>query len=73
VFVTAAAQSVLLHPTPDLIDHLGAQPDHIKGIEYRDCVPQVVTDAVAVTAERVQRGLLNASMKPSSRVFNQAL
>jgi hypothetical protein len=30
VFVATAAQRVLLHATADLIDYLGAQPDHVK-------------------------------------------
>jgi hypothetical protein len=59
VFVAAAAKGVLLHATPDLIDHLRAQPDYVKGIEHRDRVRKAVVDGVGVSAERIQRGLFH--------------
>jgi hypothetical protein len=60
VFVAAAAEGVLLHPASHLIDYLGAEPDHVEGIEHRDRVRQAVVNGVGVAAERVQRGLLDA-------------
>jgi hypothetical protein len=49
VFVAAVAQGLLLHATPDL-DHLRAQPDHVKGIEHRDRVRKAVVDCAPVCA-----------------------
>jgi hypothetical protein len=60
VFVATAAQRVLLRATADLIDYLGAQPDHVKGVEHRDRVGTAVAYRVGMSAERVQRGVFNA-------------
>jgi hypothetical protein len=39
-------QRVLLHPSPDLINCLGAEPDHMECVEHGDGVRQAVTDGV---------------------------
>ena len=58
--MAAAAQGVLLHATPDLIDDLGPQPDHVEGIEHSDRVREAVADCVGVSAERIQRSMFHA-------------
>ena len=57
VFVAAAAQGVLLHAAADLVDDLGAEPDHVEGVEHGDRVGQAVADRVGVSAERIQGGM----------------
>jgi len=42
--VTAVAQSVLLDPAADLVHDLGAELDHVEGIQHRDRVVQAVAD-----------------------------
>ena len=64
VFVAAAAQGVLLDPTADLVDDLGAEPDHVEGVEDRDRVGEAVMDGVRIAAERVEGGLLDAVDEP---------
>jgi hypothetical protein len=39
-------QHVLLHSSPDLINCLGAEPDHMECVEHGDGVRQAVTDGV---------------------------
>jgi hypothetical protein len=60
VFVAAAAQGVLLHPTPDLIDHLSPQPHHMEGIKHRHRVREAVMNRVGIAAERIQGGVIDA-------------
>jgi hypothetical protein len=48
VFVAASAQGVLLYATPDLIDHLDAQPDHVEGVEDSDGIGQPVMNGVRI-------------------------
>jgi hypothetical protein len=36
--VAAAAQGVLLHAAADFVDHLGAEPDQLEGVDDRDRV-----------------------------------
>jgi hypothetical protein len=57
--VTASAERFLLHPSSDLINDLGAEPDHMEGVEHRDRVRELVVDGVGVAAERVQGGVLD--------------
>ena len=64
VFVAAAAEGVLLDAAADLVDDLGAEPDHVEGVEDGDRVGQPVADRVRISAERVQRGLLHAVDEP---------
>ena len=64
VLVAAAAQRVLLHAAADFVDDLGAEPDHVEGIEDRDRVRKLVMDGVRVAAERVESGLLDAVEEP---------
>jgi hypothetical protein len=64
MFVAAAAQGVLLHAAPDLIDHLGAQPDHVEGVEDGDRIGQPVTNGVGISPKWVERGLLHAVDEP---------
>jgi hypothetical protein len=73
VFVAAAAQAVLLHPTPDLIDHLSPEPHHMEGIEHRHRVREAVMNRVGIAAERVQGGVVDAVDELLGLVFNQAL
>ena len=73
VFVAAAAQDVLLHATPDLIDHLGPQPDHVEGIEHSDRVREAVADRVGISAERIQGGLFDAVDEPIWLCFQPGL
>jgi hypothetical protein len=42
---------VLLHPAPHLFDGLGAQLDHVKGVQDRDRVLEPVVDGVLVPVE----------------------
>ena len=46
VFVATAAQGALWHATSDLIDHLGAQPDHVAGVEDGDRIGQPVMNGI---------------------------
>jgi hypothetical protein len=73
MFVATAAKGVLLHARPDLIDHLGAQPDYVEGVQHGDSVRQAVADRVGVATKRIQRGLLHAVDRSSGWVFSQAL
>jgi len=49
----------LLHPATDLIDHGGAELDHMEGVQHRDRVLELVVDGVLVAVERVQRRFLH--------------
>ena len=60
VLVAAVAEGVLLDPAADFVDDLGAEPDHMEGVQHRDRVGQLVTDRVRVAAERVEGGVLDA-------------
>jgi hypothetical protein len=53
VLVPASAQRVLLHPPSDLVNDLGAEPDHVEGVKDRDRVRQPVVNGVGVAAERI--------------------
>ena len=59
VLVAAVTEGVLLDAAADLVDDLGAEPDHVEGVEHGDRVGQLVADRVGVATERVQRGLLD--------------
>jgi hypothetical protein len=67
------SECVLLDATPDLIDDLGAQPDHVEGIEHRDRVREAVADRVGIAAERIQRGLFDAVDEPLGLGFQPGL
>jgi hypothetical protein len=54
-----------LDAAADLIEDLGAEPEHLEGVKDGDGVGQLVADGVGATAERVQRGLLNLPGDPS--------
>ena len=73
VFVAAVAEGVLLDAAADLVDDLGAEPDHVEGVQHRDRVGQLVSDGVGVAAERVQRGLLNLPGEPVRLVVQPPL
>jgi len=73
VFHTVAEEAVLLHPTPDLIDHLSPEPHHMEGIEHRHRVREAVMNRVGIAAERVQGGVVDAVDELLGLVFNQAL
>jgi len=51
---------VLLHATPDLIDHLGAEPHHVERVEHGDGIWEAVMNRVGVATERVQWGVVDA-------------
>jgi len=52
---------------------LGAEPDHVEGVEDGDRVGQLVADGVGVAAERVQRGLLDLPGEPLRLVVQPRL
>jgi hypothetical protein len=60
VFVATPAEGVLLDAAADLVDDLGAEPDHVEGVQHRDRVREAVTDRVGIPAKRVQGGSLHA-------------
>ena len=64
VFVAAVTQRILLNAAADLVDDLGPEPDNVEGIQDADGVGQFVADRVGISAERVQRGLLNLPGEP---------
>ncbi len=46
------------------VANLGAEPDHVKGVEDRNRVGHLVTDRVDLAPERIQRSLFDAGGKP---------
>jgi hypothetical protein len=54
VFVAPVAHRVLLHPTADLVDDLGAEPHHVECVEDGGRVGQLVTNGVGIAAKRVE-------------------
>jgi hypothetical protein len=73
VFVAAAAEGVLLHAPPHLIDHLVAQPHHMKCVEDRDRVREAVADGFGVAGNGSNAACSTPSRKPSGWAFSQAL
>ena len=73
VFVAAAAQGLLLHAAPDLIDYLSAQPDHVESVEDRDRIGQPVTNSVGISPKWVERSLLHAVDEPVRLGFQPGL
>jgi hypothetical protein len=71
VAVTAVAQGVLLDAAADLVDDVGAELDHMEGVQHRGRVLKLVIDGVLVAVKRVQgrdldpaREALAASLEP---------
>src|SRR5829696_1771137 len=56
ILAAAVAELVLLHPAPGFLHRLQAELDHVEGVQDGGGVFQLVTDRVAVAAERVQGG-----------------
>lgn len=64
VLVASAAQAVLLHAGADLVDHLGGQPDHTEGVEYRQGVAASIKEATLALASA--QAAIGATPKPTS-------
>jgi hypothetical protein len=62
-----------LDAATDLVDDLGAEANDMEGVEYRDCVGQLVADRVGVAAERVEGSLLNLPAEPVGLICSQVL
>jgi hypothetical protein len=60
VFVPASTERVLLHPPSDLVNDLGAEPDHVEGVKDGDRLGQPVMNGVRISPKWVQRSLLHA-------------
>ena len=73
VLVAAVAEGVLLDAAPDLVDHLGSQPDHMEGIQHRDRVRQLITDRVRIATERIQCGFFDGGGESVGLVLQPGL
>jgi hypothetical protein len=73
VSVARAAQGVLLHATPDLIDDLGTQPDHMEGVKDGDRIGQPVMNGVGISRNGSSAACSTPSSNPSGRAFSQLL
>jgi hypothetical protein len=58
--VPVVAEDVLLHAAAGLVDHLGAELDHVERVQHGDCVVRAVADRLGLPAEGVQRVALGA-------------
>jgi hypothetical protein len=73
VFVPASTQRVLLHSPSDLVNDLGAEPDHVKGVKDGDRVGQPVMNGVRISPKRIKRSLLHAVDEPVRLGFQPGL
>ena len=73
MFVPASTERVLLHPSSDLINDLGAEPDHVEGVKDGDRLGQPVMNGVRISPKWVQRSLLHAVNEPVGLRFQPGL
>jgi hypothetical protein len=62
-----------LHPAADLVNDLGAEPDHMEGIQHRDRVRELFVDRVGLAPERIHTACSMSSMNSSGWAWIQAL
>jgi hypothetical protein len=60
VLAATAAEGALLDPTTDLVDDVAGQAHDVESVQHLHGVGKLVTDRVAVPAERVESGVLHA-------------
>ena len=72
VLVTAVPEGVLLDAAADLVDDLGAEPDHVEGVQDRDRVGQFVADRVGVARNGSSAAVYTAATKLSGWACSQA-
>lgn len=55
---------VLLNPPAGVFHRFESQPDHVKGVEHRDSVLELVIDGMGIATQRVQGRDLHSSGEP---------
>ncbi len=55
---SAPSELLLLHAAADLVDDLGAELDHVEGVQHLHRVGQRVAQRVGVAAEPVERSAI---------------
>jgi len=73
VLAATVAMDLLLDPAADLIDRGGADLDHVKGVQHRNRVLEVIVDGVLVAVERIEGGDLDAVTERFAASCSQSL
>jgi hypothetical protein len=73
VFVATPAERVLLDAAADFVDDLGAEPDHVGGIQHGDRVREAVADRVRIPPKRIRAAVSHAVDELVGLAFSQAL
>lgn len=69
VLAAAVAVDLLLDPAPHFVDGLGAELDHMEGVEHGGGVLELVVDGVLVAVERVEGGDLDTVAEVLATLF----